>query len=96
LAAGATLAAQLAVTPILLFHFHAVPGVTVPANLLAFPAVSPALLLGIAAAGLGLVFMPVGRLVAFLALVPMRYLEVVADRLAKAPIASRRHGRARC
>jgi competence protein ComEC len=88
LAAGATLAAQLAVTPILLFHFHAVPGVTVPANLLAFPAVSPALLLGIAAAGLGLVFMPVGRLIAFLALMPMRYLEVVADRLAKAPIAS--------
>ncbi len=88
LAAGATLAAQLAVTPILLFHFHAVPGVTVPANLLAFPAVSPALLLGIAAAGLGLVFMPLGRLVAFLALLPMRYLELVADRLAKAPIAS--------
>jgi competence protein ComEC len=88
LAGAATLAAQLAVTPLLLFHFHAVPGVTVPANLLAFPAVSPALLLGIAAAGLGLVLMPVARLVAFLALLPMRYLELVADRLAKAPIAA--------
>ncbi len=88
LAGGATLAAQLAVTPLLLFHFHAVPGVTVPANLLAFPAVSPALLLGITAAALGLVFMPVARLVAFLAIVPMRYLEQVADRLAKAPIAA--------
>ncbi len=61
---------------------------TVPANLLAFPAVSPALLLGIAAAGLGLVWMPAGRLVAFVAVIPMRYLEQVADRLAKAPIAS--------
>jgi competence protein ComEC len=50
--------------------------------------VSPALLLGIAAAGLGLVLMPVARLVAFLALLPMRYLELVADRLAKAPIAA--------
>jgi competence protein ComEC len=88
LAGAATLAAQLAVTPLLLFHFHAVPGVTVPANLLAFPAVSPALLLGIAAAALGLVLMPAARLVAFLAIVPMRYLEVVADRLAKAPIAA--------
>jgi competence protein ComEC len=88
LASGATLAAQLAVTPLLLFHFHAVPGVTVPANLLAFPAVSPALLLGIAATALGLVFMPAARVLAFLAIVPMRYLEQVADRLAKAPIAA--------
>ena len=45
LAAGTTMAAQLGVTPLLLFHFHEVPGVTVLANLAAFPAVSPALLL---------------------------------------------------
>jgi competence protein ComEC len=87
LAAGTTLAAQLGVTPLLLFHFHEVPGVTVAANLAAFPAVSPALLLGIAASVLGLVFMPLGRLVSFFALVPMRYLELIADRLAKAPVA---------
>ena len=30
---------------------------------------------------------PLGRLVAFVALIPMRYLELVADRLAKAPVA---------
>jgi competence protein ComEC len=88
LAAGATLAAQLAVTPLLLFHFHAVPGVSVPANLLAFPAVSPALLLGIAAAGVGLVALPLARPLAALAVLPMRYLELVADRLAKAPVAA--------
>jgi competence protein ComEC len=88
LAAGATLAAQLGVTPVLLFQFHAVPGVTVPANLAAFPAVSPALLLGMAAAGLGLVWLPLGKVTAFVALIPMRYLELVADRLAKAPIAA--------
>ncbi|HEV8563420.1 MAG TPA: DNA internalization-related competence protein ComEC/Rec2 [Actinomycetota bacterium] len=86
LAAGTTLAAQFGVTPILLFHFHEVPGVTVLANLAAFPAVSPALLLGLLAAGLGLAWLPLGRVVAGAAMVPMRYLELVADRLGKAPV----------
>ncbi len=86
LAAGTTLAAQLGVTPILLFHFREVPGVTLAANLLAFPAVSPALVVGLLAAGAGLGFAPAGRLLAAIALLPMRYLETVADRLAKAPV----------
>jgi competence protein ComEC len=87
MAAGTTMAAQLGVTPLLLFHFHEVPGVTIVANLAAFPAVSPALLLGIAASVLGLVWLPLGHVVALVARVPMRYLEVVAAMLAKAPIA---------
>jgi len=86
LAAGTTLAAQLAVTPVLLFHFHEVPGVTAIANLAAFPSVSPALLLGLLAAMLGLLWLPLGKAVAAIALLPMRYLELVADRLAKAPV----------
>jgi copper transport protein len=49
LAAGATLAAQVGVTPLLLFYFHELPVSTVAANVLAFPAVAPALLLGLAA-----------------------------------------------
>jgi competence protein ComEC len=88
LAAGTTIAAQFGVTPLLLFHFHEVPGVTVLANLAAFPAVPPALLLGIAASTLGLAWLPLGRFVAGFALVPMRYLEWVADHLAKAPVGS--------
>ena len=87
LAAGTTLAAQLGVTPILLFHFHEVPGVTIVANLAAFPAVAPALLMGIAASLAGLLWFPLGRLLSLFALLPMRYLEVVADALAKAPVA---------
>ena len=87
MAFGTTIAAQLGVTPLLLFHFHEVPGVTIAANLAAFPAVSPALLLGIAAAALGLVWLPLGHAVSFAARMPMRYLEVVASTLAKAPIA---------
>jgi competence protein ComEC len=84
--ASTTIAAQLGVMPLLLFHFHQVPGVTIIANLLAFTAVSPALLLGLVAAAIGLVSAAAGHLVAALALIPMRYLEWVADRLAKAPV----------
>ncbi len=86
LATGATLAAQVGVTPLLLFYFHEVPVSTASANVLAFPAVAPALLLGLAAACVGIVLPSAGHLVSLLALVPMRYLEAVADRLARAPI----------
>ena len=86
IAAGATLAAQLGVTPILLFHFHEVPLVTLAANVLAFPAVSPALLLGLLAAAVGLVSVEAGGVLAALATLPMRYLELLADRLARAPV----------
>jgi competence protein ComEC len=87
MATGATIAAQFGVTPLLLFQFHEVPGVTIVANLAAFPAVSPALLLGIAASALGLVWLPLGNAVALVARLPMRYLEAVASILAKAPVA---------
>jgi competence protein ComEC len=87
MACGTTIAAQFGVTPLLLFHFHEVPGVTIVANLAAFPAVSPALLLGIAASALGLAWIPLGHAVAVIAQLPMRYLEVVASTLAKAPVA---------
>jgi len=63
-----------------------VPVSTVAANVLAFPAVAPALLLGLAAATIGIVLPAAGHLISILALVPMRYLETVADRLARAPI----------
>ena len=85
-AAGATISAQLGVTPILLYHFHEVPLATLPANLLAFPLVAPSLLLGAVAAGVGLLWFPLGKLLAGLAVLPMRWLELVADRLGKAPV----------
>jgi DNA internalization-related competence protein ComEC/Rec2 len=85
-AAGATISAQLGVTPILLYHFHEVPLVTLPANLAAFPLVAPSLLLGAVAAGTGALWLPAGKLVGGLALLPMRWLELVADHLGKAPV----------
>ena len=50
-----TLAATLATAPLLAHHFDAVPVAGLPANLLALPAVAPAMWLGMVKAGLGLV-----------------------------------------
>jgi competence protein ComEC len=86
-AAGTTLAAQLAVTPVLLFHFHEIPLVTLLANVLAAPAVSPALMLGLIAAFLGVVWEPLGSLAGLVAQAPMRYLEFLANVLGRAPVA---------
>jgi competence protein ComEC len=88
LAVGTTLGAQAGVTPVILYHFGAVPTVTLPANLLAFPAVGPGMLLGLAAAAVGIVWSPGGRVVAAFAEVPLRYLEGLADRLARSPLPS--------
>lgn len=87
-ATATTVGAQAGVSPLLLYHFQLIPGVTLLANVLAFPAVAPAMLLGLAAAGLGLVFLPAGKAVGAVAQVPMRYLEWLADRLASAPVPS--------
>jgi competence protein ComEC len=80
---AATLAAQAAVTPLLLLHFGVVPTVTVLANVLASLAVAPALVLGVAASAAGVVWAPAGRAMGFLAEVPIRYLIEVADRTAR-------------
>ena len=85
LATGATLAAQVGVTPLLLSVFHEVPLATIAANVLAFPAVSPALLLGLAAGALGVASPGLARVVAALARLPLGYLEAVADRMSTAP-----------
>ena len=88
MAAGTTLSAQLGVSPLLLAYFHQVPLVTLVANLLAFPAVSPALLFGLAAAALATILPPVAHLLASVSSVCIGYLEALADRLASAPLPS--------
>ncbi len=87
LAAAATLSAQAGVAPLLLYYFRDIPGVALLANVVAYPAVSPALLMGAGAALVGGLWEPAGRLLAGLALLPLRYLEAVADTLAQAPVA---------
>jgi competence protein ComEC len=88
MAAGTTLSAQLGVSPLLLAYFHQVPFVTILANLLAFPAVSPALLFGLAAAAVATVLQPVAHLFAWISGSCIGYLEGLADRLASAPLPS--------
>jgi competence protein ComEC len=87
-AMAATAAAQAAVTPVLLLRFGVVPTVTLLANVLAFPSVAPALLVGIPAAVIGLVSPALGAAVGRLAEVPLGYLIAVADRTARFPLPS--------
>jgi competence protein ComEC len=88
IAAGATLGAQVAVTPLLLYHFGVVPTVTLPANLLAFPAVGVAMLLGLLAAGVGIVASELAAPIGLLARIPIGYLVLLADRMARSPLPS--------
>lgn len=64
LAAGVTLGAQLAVAPVLVWTFGELSLAAPLANLAAVPAVAPATVLGLAAGLAGLVWAPLGRLLA--------------------------------
>jgi competence protein ComEC len=88
LAAATTIAAQAGVTPLLLYHFGVVPTVSIPANLLAFPAVGPGMLLGLIGAGVGILARPLGMALGWAARLPLGYLEEVAARLARFPLPS--------
>lgn len=88
LAAGTTLAAQAGVMPVLLFYFRVFPIVSIAANLLAFPAVGPGMLLGLVAGGLEAIWTPLAILVAAVARLPIGYLERLADHLARSPLPS--------
>ncbi len=54
--ASVTVAASLVTGPLMAFHFERLPVATVVANLVALPAVAPSMWLGMAAAGLGVVW----------------------------------------
>jgi competence protein ComEC len=90
-AVAITLAATIATAPIAAFHFGAVPVAGLLANLLALPAVAPAMWLGMvkAAAGLaGAVLPPIGGIAAALGPLtrpPLAYLEQLAERCADLP-----------
>lgn len=87
-AAGTTIGAQAGVTPLMLHYFGAVPTVTLAANLLAAPAVGPAMVLGLAAAALGVAWRAGALAVAWAARLPIGYLEGVAANLARWPLPS--------
>ncbi|MBI3687185.1 MAG: ComEC/Rec2 family competence protein [Actinobacteria bacterium] len=78
-------AAFVVTAPVLAGLGGAVSLVTVPANLLAGPAVAPCTVLGLLAAVLSPVSEPAARVAAWLAGVPARWIVAVADRGAAAP-----------
>ncbi|HEV3473881.1 MAG TPA: DNA internalization-related competence protein ComEC/Rec2 [Actinomycetota bacterium] len=85
LAAAATVAAQVAVTPLLLAHFGLVPTVALIANVMAVPAVPLALLSGTVAALAGSTWESMGRALGAVASLPLDYLIGLADRAARLP-----------
>ncbi|HEV7459610.1 MAG TPA: ComEC/Rec2 family competence protein [Solirubrobacteraceae bacterium] len=87
--AGAiTAAATLGTAPLLAFHFGRVSLASLPANLLAAPAVAPIMWLGMIAAALGQVAPALAVPVNALAAVPLAYLQWLAHAAASAPAAA--------
>jgi competence protein ComEC len=87
--AGAiTTAATFGTAPLLAFHFGRVSLASLPANLLAAPAVAPIMWLGMVAAALGQVAPAVAAPVNALAAFPLAYLEWLADAASSAPAAA--------
>ena len=77
-----TLAATLGTAPLIALHFERLSLVSLPANLLAAPAVAPVMWLGTIAAMLGQVAPALAAPVAALAALPLGYLTWLADRAA--------------
>lgn len=71
-------AAQLACTPVLVGVFGQLGLLAVPANVLAVPAVAPATVLGVVAALVAPVCLPLAQLVAWVAWLPTHWLVLVA------------------
>jgi competence protein ComEC len=86
-AAAITLGAQLAVAPLLLLNFHQISLIAIGANLVVMPAVAPATVGGMAAAGLGALWRPFSS-VALVTGPPIAWMQWVAHALAQLPLAS--------
>jgi competence protein ComEC len=84
-ALAVTLAAQAGALPVLLLMGAAVGWVSVPANLLAMPAVPPVTILGLGAAALGPVWPASADVIAAVAVVPAAWIAVVAYVFADLP-----------
>ena len=84
-AIAVTAAATLATAPLLSFHFGRVSPVSLPANVLAVPAVALAMWLGMSAAAIGMVLPAGATLVNWLARFPLGYLGWLATAAAGLP-----------
>ena len=74
-------AATLATWPLVAANFGEVALLGVPISVLAIPAMAPAVVATIAAAGSGLAFEPLGQLVGWIAVAPLAYLIAIVSAL---------------
>jgi competence protein ComEC len=88
IALAAPAAAQAACGPVLVLLAPSVSLVAIPANLLAEPAVAPATLLGVGAAGLSQLWPPAAQLVAWVGSLATGWIALVAHRGASVPLAN--------
>ncbi len=86
-ALAVTIAATLGTAPLIALHFERLSLVSLPANVLAAPAVAPIMWLGTIAGALGQVAPELARPVAELAALPLGYLTWLAERAAALPFA---------
>jgi competence protein ComEC len=84
----ATLAAQLLVTPLMLYYFRQLSLVSIPANLLVLPAQPPVMAGGMATLVGGLVWQPAGRVLAAIPWLFLTYTNAVVKAAAAIPLAS--------
>lgn len=83
-----TVAAQITTLPLLLFYFHRLSLLSVPANFLILPVQPAVMILGGLSTLLGMLALPLGRLVAFVAVWPATYTLRIVEFFAALPAAS--------
>jgi competence protein ComEC len=86
-ALAVTIAATLGTAPLVALHFERVSLVSLPANVLAAPAVAPVMWLGTIAGAIGQLSPALAAQVGTLAALPLAYLTWLADRAAALPLA---------
>jgi competence protein ComEC len=88
-----TLAAQITTTPLILFTFHRLSTVGLLTNLLILPAQPPLMILGGIATIGGMLFQPLGQMVAWVAWSFLEWTIVIVQTTAALPLASIETGR---
>jgi competence protein ComEC len=84
----ATLAAQILVTPLMLYYFGQLSLVSIPANLLVLPAQPPVMAGGMATLAGGLIWEPIGRVLAAIPWLFLTYTNAIVKAAAAIPMAS--------
>lgn len=78
-----TMSAQILVLPILLLNFGILSFVAPLANILVLPTVPTSMFLGFLAGGLGIIYLPLGRIIGLLAYLILKYIIVVTEFLSR-------------